>query len=155
MTISIRLAGAADADALADIYLACRHEMSYAPLAHADAAVHAWFADALLPSGRAWLAERNGEIAGFAATSLQDDALWLDQLYVGVGHRGAGVGRALLEQVLAPPAPACRLFVFQANQRARRFYEAHGFALLSLGDGQDNEECCPDALYQRPPDAKE
>jgi ribosomal protein S18 acetylase RimI-like enzyme len=47
------------------------------------------------------------------------------------------------------------LFVFQANAGARRFYEAHGFTLLRLSDGQDNEECCPDALYQWLPDTKE
>ncbi|MCP1292071.1 GNAT family N-acetyltransferase [Chromobacterium sp. S0633] len=155
MTISIRLAEPGDAVALTDIYLACRREMSYAPLAHSDAAVQAWFANARLPAGDVWLAERHGDIAGFAAASLQDGVLWLDQLYVGAEHRGVGVGAALLDRVLTPPAPACRLWVFQANAGARRFYEAHGFALLSLGDGQDNEECCPDALYQRPSDAKE
>lgn len=155
MTVSIRVAGPADAVALTDIYLACRREMNYAPLAHAEAEVRAWFAGTLLPSGGAWLAERNGDIAGFAAASLQGDVLWLDQLYVRAGHRGVGVGEMLLQRLLSPPAPACRLFVFQANLGARRFYETHGFALLSLSDGQDNEECCPDALYQRPPDAKE
>nr|WP_199066430.1 hypothetical protein [Chromobacterium sp. ASV5] len=39
MTLSIREAGLADADALADIYLACRREMPYAPLAHDEASV--------------------------------------------------------------------------------------------------------------------
>lgn len=155
MTVSIRMAEPADAGALADIYLACRREMPYAPLAHGDAAVHAWFANALLPAGDVWLAERDGEIAGFAACSEQDGALWLDQLYVGAGHRNAGIGRTLLLRVLSRPTQACRLHVFQANADARRFYEAQGFKLLSLGDGQDNEECCPDALYQWRPDAKE
>lgn len=155
MTVSIRLAGPADAVALTDIYLACRREMNYAPLAHGDAAVHAWFANALLPAGDVWLAERDGEIAGFAACSEQDGALWLEQLYVGAGHRSAGIGSTLLSRVLSRTTQACRLHVFQANAGARRFYEAQGFKLLSLSDGQDNEECCPDALYQRPPDAKE
>ncbi|MEO4027620.1 GNAT family N-acetyltransferase [Chromobacterium vaccinii] len=155
MTVSIRMAGPADAETLADIYLACRRAMPYAPLAHGDAAVHAWFANALLPAGDVWLAERGGEIAGFAACSEQDGLLWLDQLYVGAGHRNAGIGRALLERGVLWQTRACRLHVFQANAGARRFYEAHGFKLLSLGDGQDNEERCPDALYQWRPDTKE
>ncbi|WP_046157440.1 GNAT family N-acetyltransferase [Chromobacterium vaccinii] len=158
MTLSIRAADAADAadaGALAAIYLACRREMPYAPLAHDDAAVRAWFAGALLPAGGVWLAERGGEIAGFAACSEQDGLLWLDQLYVSAGHRNAGIGRALLERVVLWQTRACRLHVFQANAGARRFYEAHGFKLLSLGDGQDNEERCPDALYQWRPDTKE
>ncbi|MFB9157033.1 GNAT family N-acetyltransferase [Chromobacterium violaceum] len=155
MTFSIRAAQAADAGALAAIYLACRSEMPYAPLAHGDDAVRAWFAGALLPAGGVCLAERDGEILGFAAVSRKDGALWLDQLYVARGHQGAGVGRALLGRVLSWPMPACRLLVFQANEGARRFYEAQGFELLSLGDGQDNEESCPDALYQWRPDTKE
>ncbi|AUH52641.1 GNAT family N-acetyltransferase [Chromobacterium sp. ATCC 53434] len=155
MTMAIRPAEADDAPALAAIYLACRREMPYAPLAHADEAVRAWFADALLPAGGVWLAERDGETIGFAASSMQDGVLWLDQLYIATGQRGTGVGGALLERALSRPAQACRLHVFQANAGARRFYEARGFALLSLGDGHDNEECCPDAVYQRLADAKE
>ncbi|WP_434630580.1 GNAT family N-acetyltransferase [Chromobacterium sp. CV08] len=155
MTFSIRAAESADADALADIYLACRREMPYAPLVHADEAVRAWFADALLPAGGVWLAERDGEIFGFVASSMQDGVLWLDQLYIEARRRGAGAGRALLERALSRPAPACRLHVFQANEGARRFYEAQGFELQSLGDGRDNEECCPDAVYQLLPDTKE
>ncbi|POZ61358.1 GNAT family N-acetyltransferase [Chromobacterium alticapitis] len=155
MTIAIRTAKTADAAALAGIYLDCRRAMPYAPLAHDDAAVRAWFAEALLPSAQVWLAERNGEVAGFAACSEQDGARWLDQLYVAAPHQGAGIGRALLAQALSGQAQACRLHVFQANAGARRFYEAHGFQLLGLGDGHDNEERCPDALYQWLPDTKE
>ena len=155
MTITIRAAMPADADELAGIYLDCRRAMPYAPLAHGEAAVRTWFAEALLPAGDVWLAERGGEIAGFAACSAQDGLRWLDQLYVAARHQGAGIGAALLQRVVAERAQACRLHVFQANAGARRFYEAHGFALLSLGDGLDNEERCPDALYQWRPDRKE
>ncbi|UTH76479.1 GNAT family N-acetyltransferase [Chromobacterium sp. IIBBL 290-4] len=155
MTYFIRSAEARDADALAGIYLDCRRAMDYAPLAHDDAAVRAWFAGALLPAGGVWLAEQGGEIAGFAACSELDGQFWLDQLYVAARHQGAGIGHALMQQVLAGRTQSCRLHVFQANAGARRFYEQHGFALLSLGDGQDNEERCPDVLYQWRPDGKE
>ena len=46
-----------------------------------------------------------------------------------------------------------RLWTFQRNQRARRFYERRGFRLVLLTDGADNEEKEPDALYEwRRPD---
>ena len=43
-----------------------------------------------------------------------------------------------------------RLYTFQQNSGSRRFYERHGFGLLRLTDGKDNEERCPDALYEFP-----
>jgi hypothetical protein len=44
--------------------------------------------------------------------------------------------------------------VFQRNAAARRFYEARGLELVALGDGSENEEGEPDALYEwRPGDA--
>ena len=41
-----------------------------------------------------------------------------------------------------------RLWVFQANTGARRFYERDGCTLVKLTDGADNEEREPDALYE-------
>jgi hypothetical protein len=41
-----------------------------------------------------------------------------------------------------------RVYTFQANSGARRFYERHGFAAIQLTDGQGNEEHCPDVLYE-------
>jgi hypothetical protein len=42
-----------------------------------------------------------------------------------------------------------RLWCFQANSGARRFYERHGFVAVEFTDGHDNEEGCPDVLYER------
>jgi ribosomal protein S18 acetylase RimI-like enzyme len=42
-----------------------------------------------------------------------------------------------------------RLYTFQENTGARRFYERHGFKAVKLTDGHDNEENCPDVLYER------
>jgi hypothetical protein len=44
--------------------------------------------------------------------------------------------------------PPVRLYVFQANIRARQFYERHGFSAIDFGDGSLNEERCPDVLYE-------
>jgi len=40
-----------------------------------------------------------------------------------------------------------RLWVFQKNLDARRFYERHEFRLERLTDGSSNMEREPDALY--------
>ena len=36
----------------------------------------------------------------------------------------------------------------QQNTAARMFYERHGFRVVSLSDGSNNEERCPDVLYE-------
>jgi hypothetical protein len=42
-----------------------------------------------------------------------------------------------------------RLYTFQCNQGARRFYERHGFIAVAFGDGSSNEEGEPDIRYER------
>jgi putative addiction module component (TIGR02574 family) len=41
-----------------------------------------------------------------------------------------------------------RLYTFQANTRARSFWERHGFKAIAYSDGSTNEERCPDVLYE-------
>jgi GNAT superfamily N-acetyltransferase len=55
---------------------------------------------------------------------VRSDELWA--LYVLVERHGSGIGTLLLEAVLPPTRPA-ELWVADANPRARRFYEKHGF----------------------------
>jgi len=71
---------------------------------------------------------------------------WIDQLYVLPKAQGGGVGTALLE-VAQRSFDRLQLWTFQRNLRARRFYEARGFALVRETDGAGNEEREPDALY--------
>jgi hypothetical protein len=47
------------------------------------------------------------------------------------------------------PSPV-RLYTFQENTGARRFYERHGFVAIQFTNGETNEEHCPDVLYERP-----
>jgi ribosomal protein S18 acetylase RimI-like enzyme len=71
---------------------------------------------------------------------------WIDQLYVLPQVQGRGVGSELLQ--IAKRAFDClQLWTFQRNLRARRFYEARGFALVEETDGAGNEEKEPDARY--------
>jgi GNAT superfamily N-acetyltransferase len=71
---------------------------------------------------------------------------WIDQLYVLPVAQGQGAGTALL-QVAQNAFDRLQLWTFQRNWRARRFYEARGFALVQETDGTRNEEKEPDALY--------
>lgn len=57
-----------------------------------------------------------------------------------------GVGSSLL-QVAQDSFERLQLWTFQRNVRARRFYEARGFALVRETDGSRSEEKEPDALY--------
>ena len=72
---------------------------------------------------------------------------WIDQLYVLPEWQGRGAGLALL-QVAKSASSDLRLWTFQQNIRARRFYERHGFVALRQTDGSNNEEREPDVLYQ-------
>jgi GNAT superfamily N-acetyltransferase len=71
---------------------------------------------------------------------------WIDQLYVLPEMQGRGVGSELL-QVAQRACARLQLWTFQRNLKARRFYEARGFALVEETDGARNEEKEPDARY--------
>lgn len=67
------------------------------------------------------------------------------------GARGRGVGRALLGAAKAA-SPRLRLWTFEANAGARRFYAREGFEEVRRTDGSRNEERLPDVCldWERP-----
>ena len=71
---------------------------------------------------------------------------WIDQLYVLPEAQRRALGTQLL-QVAQSFTDRLKLWTFQRNAQARRFYEARGFALVQETDGAHNEEKEPDALY--------
>jgi ribosomal protein S18 acetylase RimI-like enzyme len=97
-----------------------------------------------------WVAEEDGRILGFA--SLTEDEL--TNLYVDADAHGRGVGTALLDRAKERRPDGFRFWVFQQNERARRFYERHGAVAIRFTDGADNEEHQPDALYEWRPMTK-
>jgi GNAT superfamily N-acetyltransferase len=149
--IEVRIATAADADAVTEVYLASRKRLlSYAPLAHSDEEVRCWMSDVLIPQGGAHVAVEGSVIVGMMALSRDDVYGWIDQLYLHPEAVGRGIGSRLLEKAKAELKPPIRLYTFQANQGARRFYERHGFKPIAFTDGSGNEEGCPDVLYEWP-----
>lgn len=148
MPLILRRATAADAAEVADVYLRSRNTLaSYAPLAHAEAAVRDWVAHILVPSGNVTVALNNGRIVGMAAHAVMDGVTWLEQLYVCPEFKRQGIGSSLLESVKSQTNGRLQLHTFQMNHDAAAFYEQHGFVAIAYSDGSRNEEGCPDVLY--------
>ena len=111
---------------------------------HTPAEDVAFFSTHVLTHDTVWVAESSDEIVGFCAFG---DG-WLNHLYVQPSLHRSGIGSALL-RIAIRECDSLKLWVFQQNVQARTFYESHGFALVKLTDGSENEERVPDALYQR------
>jgi len=91
------------------------------------------------PGTWARVAERSGEIAGYAVTVIRPSGADLENVATAPAHRRAGVARALVEDALA----ACRreraggitLEVRASNAPAQALYRAQGFGLAGLRPG--------------------
>jgi GNAT superfamily N-acetyltransferase len=144
---SLRRACAADAAAIAAIHVAARRQaMPYLPELHTEDAVRAWVAGSLVPNAMVWVAEIDGELAGYMAASGAD----LDHLYVAPHYQGQGVGSLLLSKAKELRPEGLELYAFQRNRRARAFYEARGFKAVAFSDGAANQEQEPDVRYAWP-----
>ena len=140
----IRLAGTHDIDTIADVFVASFAGLTFLPKLHTDADTRRWIREEMVPRHEVWVAELEGEIVGFAA--LSGDLL--SHLYVHPAAQRRGVGTALLGLVKAERPNGFRLWTFQRNEAARRFYERNGCQIVQLTDGSGNEEKEPDVLYE-------
>jgi GNAT superfamily N-acetyltransferase len=73
-------------------------------------------------------------------------------LYLDVGWTGRGIGSRLLDHAKERMPGGFSLWTFQANDRARRFYERHGLRAAEFGDGSGNEEGVADVRYEWQPE---
>jgi ribosomal protein S18 acetylase RimI-like enzyme len=147
--VQIRPATATDHAGVASTLIESRRAfMPYAPSAHSEPDVRDWVQNVLLPSGAVTVAMVDGAVAGVLATGSDADYRWIRQLWVVPSLVGHGIGSELLRHALAHLQPPVRLYTFQANAGARRFYERNGFKAIALTDGRDNEERCPDVLFE-------
>jgi GNAT superfamily N-acetyltransferase len=106
----------------------------------------AWVADVLLPDHDVTVALRPQESPSPVAVIAVSPG-WVDQLYVATSDQGRGLGTQLLRRALDAAAEPLQLWTFQRNQRARAFYQRHGFVEIHRTNG-DNEEREPDVLYR-------
>ena len=146
---NLRRATDADADAVAEVYLRSRKELvACAPLVHSDESVREWIRHKLIVGGGVTVASVTGVVVGFVAVLRSTECGWIDHLYVLPTYTRHGIGTALLDHVRNALSPPIRLYTFQCNEAARRFYEHHGFKPIAYGDGSRNEERRPDILYE-------
>ena len=146
--VLIRPAGPADAESCATIHIRARDAMAYLPRGrHTEAETRAWNRDVVFATQEVLVAEGgDGAILGY----LSLDGDWVSNLYVRPGAQGQGVGSALLDAAKARRPDGLRLWVFQPNTGAIRFYRRHGFRTVRETDGRDNGERVPDVLMAWP-----
>jgi len=145
--MEIRKAVPSEAGLLAALWLRSRRASipSIPPTVHTDEEVHQWFEEAVLPTCEVWVADSSG--AAIALMVLNQE--WIDQLYVDPPVTRRGVGGALVEHAKRLRPTGLKLWTFQSNLDARRFYEAHGFVATATTE-DNNEEHAPDVCYEWP-----
>jgi len=147
--MTLRAANNSDAKHVLDILTRSRTAfLPYAKSAHSDEEMLNWISHQLIPSNNVVIAEVHGEAIGVLATSVADGVAWIDQLYISPGFVSKGFGTRLLMHALEKLPRPIHLWTFQQNHRAQRFYEYHGFKAIKRTNGENNEERCPDVLYE-------
>lgn len=142
--VVLRQAKAQDAHDIARILRAALAAFDWMPQLHTPDEDLRFVRGSLLTEQHVTVATIEDKLVGFAA--VKGD--WLEQLYLDPAWTGRGIGSQLLRHVTARMTHV-KLFCFEANAGARRFYERHGFKSEAFGDGSSNEEGLPDIRYAR------
>jgi putative acetyltransferase len=140
----IRQAGPQDVEGIAVCFRRSFGTLDFLPALHTPEDDRRFLGGRVLAEQDVWVAERDGRILGFIA--LDGDLCTF--LYVDPDEHERGVGSALFAEAQRARPNGFRFWVFQQNERARRFYENRGCTVLELTDGSGNEERTPDALYE-------
>ncbi|HET7146637.1 MAG TPA: GNAT family N-acetyltransferase [Gaiellaceae bacterium] len=142
----IRRAAAEDVETLVAVFEPSFATLDFLPALHTHEENVAFFARCMR-DGEAWLHGADGFALVIGDT--------LTHLYVRPDAIGKGIGHALFEHVTERRPDGFDFWVFQQNERARRFYERHGAEPVEFGDGSGNEEGAPDVRYEwRPQPAR-
>ena len=144
MPFTLRRATDRDADAIAELFFASYRLLTFLPMLHPIEDYRRFVAGVLLKECVVTVIEDDTGIVSFLA--LQDEEV--RQFYTRPDRIGCGAGTELIEAAKSSGVAALELWCFQANDRARRFYEARGFRAIRFTDGADNEERMPDVRYR-------
>ena len=144
MLFTLRSATAGDADAIAEVYCASFRLLTFLPMLHTEAEYRSFIGNVMLRDCDVIVAEDNSGIVSFLARQGEEVRL----LYTRPDRVGLGAGTQLIEAAKKSGVAALELWCFQANTRARRFYEARGFRAIRFTDGAGNEEKTPDVRYR-------
>lgn len=141
--ISLRSAASADIEPVADIFTRARNTLNFLPGLHSVEEDLDFVRDVLFGQCRIRVAEREGAVVGFVAVNNG----WIAQLHTDPDHFNIGIGTALVRDTQRR-FERLQLWCFQANDRARAFYEKHGFKPAEFTDGANNQEKLPDVRYR-------
>jgi putative acetyltransferase len=139
-----RLATQEDAAAIAAVFSPSLRLLDFLPMLHTAEEDRRFIESVILRDCEVMVAESGGRIVSFIAREGEEIRL----LYTHPDFVGSGVGSLLLERAKAAGTSRLELWCFQANARARRFYEARGFRAIDFTDGATNEEKTPDMRYR-------
>jgi ribosomal protein S18 acetylase RimI-like enzyme len=140
----LRAAGVADADAIASIHVSSWRAGyagivpdSYLQALNVAQHTAVWRERIERAAFEVWLIEERGAARGWIAygpprgTSAQPHPAEIYAIYVAPPSWSLGIGQALLscalERLAAQAYASCYLWVLNANERSRRFYERAGF----------------------------
>ena len=140
----LRLARDLDADEIAEVYYTSFRLLTFLPMLHTLDSYRWYIANRMLREWVVTVAEDDSGIASFLGRRGEE----VGQLYTRPDCIGKGAGTQLIEAAKASGVAVLQLWCFQANARARRFYEARGFRAIQFTDGADNEERTPDVRYR-------
>src|SRR4051794_21815927 len=143
----IRRGRPGDGDEVAALFRRSFGTLTFLPTLHTPDEDREFFAQ-VMDEQEVWVWDAGGRLLGFAAVG--DDML--NHLYVEPDAHGVGIGTALLAHVKERRPEGFRLWTFERNEGARRFYERFGLRVVKLTDGSGNEEREPDVIYAWVPD---
>ena len=144
MGFTLRRATTCDAEAIVNVHWASFRLLTFLPMLH-TIEENKWFiTNVILKQCEVTVAEDETGIVAFLARRGEEIRL----LYARPDRIGMGAGTQLIDAAKATGIGALELLCFQANERARRFYETRGFQAIRCTDGSQNEERMPDIRYR-------
>jgi len=108
------------------------YEGYFVPL-HVDEAALRFMVDAWdIDLDRSRVAVEDGEPVGLAFLAVRGDSAWIGGVGVALASRGRGIGRRLMEAVLAEAPRSVTLEVIEQNETAKRLYDSLGFEVVRM-----------------------
>lgn len=133
-----------DAGGIAAVFSLSSRLLTFLPMLHTVEEDRRFIENVILKECEVVVAEGDPGIVSFLARNGEEIRL----LYSHPDFIGSGAGSLLLDAAKKSSVVALELWCFQANERARRFYEERGFRTVRFTDGRDNEEKVPDVRYR-------
>jgi GNAT superfamily N-acetyltransferase len=133
-----------DAGGIAAVFSSSLRLLTFLPVLHTVEEDRRFIENVILKECEVIVAEGDPGIVSFLARHGEEIRL----LYSRPDVIGSGAGSQLLDAVKKSSVVALELWCFQANERARRFYEERGFRAVRFTDGRDNEEKVSDVRYR-------